>query len=1056
MITANDFLEEVYDQLEYKSGYGYYSLATDSSHAPSLSQISWLDQARQLGAETIFFVDDFPTVLFFKHDTDLDTDTTGIEERIRQLFLRVWNTSRVPLFFVALPGELRVYSAYQKPTRQDEWLAEDRWLKRIKTIAQVMDLVEFSRPQVESGNLFQQRTRDFKRENRVDQWLLKNLRLLRQKLEGGDDDKREFVHALIGRSIFIRYLEDRKVLVDDYFTEIDGSQNYQCYTDVLTSKDATYHLFRKLRIDFNGDLFPLSNEEDTAIEETDLLLLRDFLRGRSMGDQPDLLFWAYKFDIIPIELISNIYEEFYHENGAEEDKGTHYTPTPLVDFVLSQSLTVERLDAGARVLDAACGSGIFLVEAFKRMVYHTRRQRGVEQLSRTDLVELLTEKVVGFDINHSAIQVAAFSLYLAYLDFREPPDIRANKRLPKLIYDPKDPETSGKSLFHTNTFFLTKDEKIEIEERIIVNKKPYPGKTKDISASQLPILPIDDPSFDVIIGNSPWGSDNSPDGNVALQWCKAFRYPVGDRELSQCFIWRLQRLVNPGGEIGLLVSTGIFFKHQKQSQDFRKKWLLQNQIRAVYNFAHVRRVFFQGAIAPFAAIFFAPAQTESTTFPKNKTSYVSIKRQAFVEQMQAIIIERDNLFKIRQSDFLISDWLWKTYMWGNSNDAELIEELKSCYPFLKTVIENQTKNSGRGFGDSTGKHSTNDLGVNYELSNNDFDNSTPFSELVTPLKQRTIRRIGNTNLYKGDRLIIKRGVSKSAPKYGAIQARLANASFAFTDNFFGFRLDMLNDVHQKMLLGITISSLARYYQFLTCSMWGLWLDKIHINEFLNMPIYFSENTVLQKRIVYLVNQIQANADTSSLFDLDHVDLQKLQNKLDEAIFDLYELSESQRDLVRDLCQVTLEFFYDGTNTQAVKSPSIEWLESYKDAFFDVWQDRLAARGKELEIKVFAPQNGLLIGMAFELVDLETAQVYKPVTDHTNWQRWFRKLSRLLLQERSSQIYIDRTIKVLTDSSIFIVKRAERRSWTKSMARQDAQELLTEVFRREWQSNGETA
>ncbi|RLC14487.1 MAG: hypothetical protein DRI57_14375 [Deltaproteobacteria bacterium] len=36
--------------------------------------------------------------------------------------------------------------------------------------------------------------------------------------------------------------------------------------------------------------------------------------------------------------------------------------------------------------------------------------------------------------------------------------------------------------------------------------------------------------------------------------------------------------------------------------------------------------------------------------------------------------------------------------------------------------------------------------------------------------------------------------------------------------------------------------------------------------------------------------------------------------------------------------------------------------------------------------------------------------------------------------------------------MFIVKHAERRFWTKSQARQDAHELLTEVFKLEWQRN----
>lgn len=1050
MITANEFLEEVYDQLDYRSGYGYYPLSTNSSQSPNLSQINWLDQARQLGAESIFFVDDFPTVLFFKHDADLNADTNGIEEKVHQLFLQVWNTSRVPLFFLALPGELRVYSAYQKPTRKDEWQAEDRWLKRIETIAQIVELAEFSRPQVESGNLFQQWASHFKRENRVDQWLLKNLRLLRQKLEDGDGTKREYVHALIGRSIFIRYLEDRKVLVEEYFAELDMSQNYQRYTDVLTSKDATYHyLFPKLRSDFNGDLFPLSDEEVSVIGETDLHLLREFLRGRSMEDQPDLLFWAYKFDIIPIELVSNIYEEFYHENGAEEDKGTHYTPTPLVDFVLSQSLTEERLDAGARVLDAACGSGIFLVEAFKRMVYHACRQRGVEQLSRADLTEILTDKLVGFDVNHSAIQVAAFSLYLAYLDFREPPDIRANKRLPKLIFEAEDSETNGKTLYHTNAFFLTGDEKAEIGERI-AGQKPYPCKADDIRANQLPLLPVEDWQFDVIVGNPPWGSDNSPDGVVAIQWCKAFRYPLGYKELSQCFMWRLQRLLNPGGEIGLLISTGVFFKHHERSQAFREMWLSENKVRAVYNFAHVRRVFFQSAISPFAAIFYKPFEGEAT--PQNRFNYVSIKRQAFIEHLQAVIIDHNDLNKVRQSEVLRNDWLWKAYTWGNLNDIELIGELKTCCPKLKDIVTD----FGQGYqvgGHPKTKH-TRDLGVDFELHTKDFYKNITLNDLIAPIEPKPIYRVANVEVYNGPRLLIKRGVSRSEDKFGEIQARLAYDSFAFRHSIIGLRLDSLTEEQQKVLLGIVLSSLAKYYHFLTCSTWGFWHDEIHVEEHLSLPVCFPETGELQTRIINAVNQIASNNDTPTLFDIENPGWRAMQEELDEAIFDLYELSESQRDLIRDLCNVALEFFYEGTNAQAVKPPSVDWLEHYKDAFLNVWQERLASRGKELEIKVFAPQNGLLVGMVFELVDLGTAQIYEPVTDDTHWQRWFRQLSRLLYQERSSQIYIDRTVKELTDSSIFIVKRAERRLWTKSTARQDAQELLTEVFRREWQRNGE--
>jgi len=1026
------YLQEVYEKLEFQVGAGFYSL-TGSDIQPGLSQIGWIGQARKLEADAIYFVGDYPAVLFFKLDNVLESDTRAYEERIRELYLQVWNTSRVPLFFVALPFEVRVYSAYQKPVQNlDAWRSEDRWLGKVRRIAQVeKDWQAFSRSGVESGQLFQSLHESFRAEERVDQWLLRNLRQLRQKLGGNDSQKRGHVHALIGRSIFILYLEDRGVLVEDYF-DINPARKYCRYVDVLDNKDDTYRLFRKLREDFNGDLFPLNEAEEDLISQADLSLLGDFLAGRSMGDQPDLLFWAYRFDFIPVELISSIYEEFYHENGGEDDRGTHYTPTTLVDFVLSQCLTPERLDRGARVLDPACGSGIFLVEAFKRMVYRECQRKGiidVTQLPGEELTRLLTKRIVGIDINPPAIQVAAFSLYLAFLDFRKPPDIRQNKQLPKLVYDPQQP-AGGKSLFCANTF--------------------HPTRSEQATLAGEHTLPLENAQFDVIIGNPPWGQATGQDGQFAVDWCKAFGYPVGDKEWSQCFIWRAQHLLKPGGEIGLLVSTGVFFKHGENSKAFRQKWLRANQVRAVYNFAHVRQVFFRkqkkDAISPFAAIFFAPTSPEK--IGQNRVAYIAVKQSTFVERLQAVVIDKTDLHKIRQGDLLAKDWLWKTYMWGSLADADLVEELKDNNRVLGDVISDY----GMGYQESgTPKNkSTLDLGVNHELDITLFSRNIPFSELIKPIKNRQIHRLRNLEVYKGPRLLVKRGISRSGHKLGEIQARLAYEPFAFRNSILGFRLDGMRPENHQILLGILLSSLAKYYHFLTCSTWGFWHYEIHEEEHLSLPVRFPENSELQQRILNAVRQITTQSGTPNLFDPTTPGWQPMQRELDEAIFDLYELSEPQRDLVRDLCQTTLEFFYEGTDSQAAKPPTVEWLEAYREAFLETWIERLSPKGQELETRIYAPHHGLLCGMAFELKEKGAALHQPAVTDDVEWQHWFRQLSTTLRKELTEGIYVDRVVKEVSESGVFLIKRAERRFWTKSQARQDAQELLTEVFKLEWQ------
>ena len=127
-------------------------------------------------------------------------------------------------------------------------------------------------------------------------------------------------------------MEDRKVLVPEYFKKVaaqrktwtklltDSEQRpfaqsdlaSLCYPRVLEDKDFTYALFDQLAKDFNGDIFPVDEEERQKVEPEHLALLRGLLLGET-AEQQQLFFFAYRFDVIPIELISSIYEEFYNE-----------------------------------------------------------------------------------------------------------------------------------------------------------------------------------------------------------------------------------------------------------------------------------------------------------------------------------------------------------------------------------------------------------------------------------------------------------------------------------------------------------------------------------------------------------------------------------------------------------------------------------------------------------------------------------------------------------------------------------------------------------------------
>jgi type I restriction-modification system DNA methylase subunit len=357
---------------------------------------------------------------------------------------------------------------------------------------------------------------------------------------------------------------------------------------VLQNKEFTYALFEQLADDFNGDTFPIEDGERECIQQEHLDKLRGFLMG-STSAQQELFFFAYRFNVIPIELISTIYEEFYNERtGKDRNQGSHYTPPALVEFVLAHTLTPEVLATKPRVLDPACGSGIFLVESFRRIVRHLWAEQNGKRVSRPQLRKILREQIAGIDVNEEAVRVAAFSLYLAFLHYQEPREINAARRLPHLKWvseeerNRREKKKPGAEFFdvllHLNAF-----EAISGIGPAEVTHRFGPG------------------SATVVVGNPPWGypKKEDKDGQKALaqtmKWCDAEKgRPVGDKELSQAFIHLTLALLRDGGKAGLLVSSGVFFKHHANSRNFREVWLGSARLEHVVNFAHVRQIFFSG------------------------------------------------------------------------------------------------------------------------------------------------------------------------------------------------------------------------------------------------------------------------------------------------------------------------------------------------------------------------------------------------------------------------------------------------------------------------------
>ena len=370
---------------------------------------------------------------------------------------------------------------------------------------------------------------------------------------------------------------------------------------------ATETFFLRMRDTFNGDLFPpppKADEENDSYQFTKeqldvarrIVIRQDLISGQQSFD-----FWRYDFEVIPIELISSIYERFVYAGNPDlaKDRGTHYTPVNLVDLVYSQvlddSLFKEPLSDAPKVLDLSCGSGVFLVEAFRRLV--ARRMAAGEKLNRTLVRDVLANQLYGVDLEETAIEIAAFSLCLTAFEL-DPSPSSVNQL--KFRHSLK-----GRNLFVSDAF----DEETFAKEEVFQKKQ-----------------------FSIVVGNPPWTkpkgkrSKSQQTSRSHIEYCEGKTPPV---ELpfrsppDQPFLWRACDFARDDARLGMIIGAKDFFSHEVQSLKAKKQLLMTIQPRVLLNLSALHdKKLFPSAKQP--ALIYVGANAPSSS--NSKVTFASVER----------------------------------------------------------------------------------------------------------------------------------------------------------------------------------------------------------------------------------------------------------------------------------------------------------------------------------------------------------------------------------------------------------------------------------------------
>lgn len=1007
------------------------SIHSDSKKL-SDSEAVILNEVREkdFGVDLVYFNTDeetnnsFPAVFLKKIADFNDVETLkGIAETQR----KIWNYKKVLFLYVYSETEIRIYNCSEKPlivTKENFDYKKELQEIEIKSYQysdkqKLQELNKlFSRIAIDTGIIWTLDDAQFIRDKinlqkRVDKYLVESLINTSKQLEN-EGLEINFIHKIILRSLFLLYLEDRGATDKKlYSTYKKGASSY---FDILDDAEATYKLYERLEEDFNGNVFTL--EENETIKNEQLQIIKKcFISGNDNTPQAKLFedWRLFNFSIIQIELLSEIYENFLFKTDPELKKqtGTYYTPPSLVEFILNEKLPTNNGEKNynVKVLDPSCGSGIFLVESFKRLVKRYENQHK-EKLNDFDkLKKLLTDNIFGIELHPQAIKVAAFSLYLALVDSLDPKTLWQKKkhRLPNLINNPDDTslKAQGGNLFCRDTI----------------------AQNKEIEAIE----------FDLVVGNPPFGGLISEEKDIEgkhkniRNYCNKYKFA---KEMVLPFLHKATTFA-PKGEIALIFNTKVLTNTGGTYKNFRK-WLFKDcYVNKVFNFSILRNAkknfggqLFGDATGPISIVFY---QKEQPKKPNDKIAYYAPKTFIKSNVIEGLSIDFTDLkFLPREECQKPDSKIWKIAMWGGMNDWELIQNLNDSFDTIKSFFENKDIDYGVGFELSSPANKPNNeiKELPIHTPNNILKYYTPTP--IDRIDKVKFRRLGKTEAYQTSHILLNEGIKVNEHQLSLL-ASFVDYKSAYSKGIVGIYSKNNDEALLKLLTAFLNSDFIRYYAFLTTSSWGIERDVVKHKELFDAPYLLEQLNEKQKE--HIVNLFD-----NKLYSKEFYTVKKsVENEINEIILSC--LSENEQYIVQHLLN-TIELFHKQEKSVSLYPVTEIQVKEYSKLISQEINDFLD--GQELyanlttyNISRFTPL--MMVKLTFDKKKKEVT-LSKEFVDEE-----LKKLDQYLWEKKSSSIYFRKKLNYKTGDDIYIIRPNQRRFWSQSMALEDASELILEIL-----------
>lgn len=828
--------------------------------------------------------------------------------------------------------------------------------------------------------------------------------------------KKDFAENLLFKCILIKYLEENGLEYAKKFYK-KNKIGYSSLNEIL-SNNKILDLFTALENHFNGEVFEIlprdengnidlkeKEKRETYLKENSLLTLAEHLDGYLDKGNQKSLWQEYSFKHMPIELISNFYEEFIKKE-EDKNKGTVYTPSYLVNLLIDECLPIsdkeEHLNENVKLADVSCGSGIFITTAFKRLVQRLRVKKWVEEgkpnhLPKPSLKEvkaILKNNIFGVDLHPTAVKLTKFSLQLGLCQ------LVPNHELWTWNEDRVFKNLENENVFQEDFFdFLTEEKYHQFHE-----------------------------SFDLIIGNPPFfplaENKAKPEYSTITKKLKKkinfdFSVKIPDNQLALMFLEASSVLLKPKADLCFIQkSTALLFN--KGAKNFRDSLFNQFHVHQIIDFTLLKNHLYKSKIKPLLDDFGKPLLDNKGKPKKSKSTAVEscavfYKKEKIENYNTLHIVSRllkntkDSLsfefdyydfYEISKKQILEDDTIWRSNLLGGNRLNHLIKKLN---------IKNEFKTSLK----------------DYVLNHLSIDEQS-YSEGYmkgTPKGRENGKNFICDYVINKDVLFVKNFKKKMLSKFPA------NFDFYYVPNEKAF-LGPLLTIRQNVFNGKLFYSSHQGNVVYDSQIVGISFAEKPENELKILELKIKENE--------RVNALKTISTCSKFFlgkscviTKKDIDNWTIPLKSDEI-----QISFSEKIIMDDVLDYMYPSWYE-RNPKIYNEANIVKIKEFAYIFNQSFNSIYKKDNKEQRLrKVFSGSDFYALEFYYSNESYETK--FKENADF--------EIEDIIKNNISSNAKVNRVLKIYGENTITLIKPKNLRYWLKSIALRDADDVFDDMIK----------